>query len=50
MPVIAKQLHHLMTHGLLDHRSTGPPLTITAPGPVAVAGDGLVPTWPGLTG
>jgi AcrR family transcriptional regulator len=50
MPVIAKQLHQLMTHGLLDHRSTGPPLTITTPVPVAVAGDDLVPAWPGLPG
>lgn len=50
MPVIAKQLHQLMTHGLLDHRSTGPPLTITTPVPVAVAGDDLVPAWPALTG
>ena len=28
MPVIAKQLHRMMTHGLLDRRQTGPPLTI----------------------
>jgi len=39
-----------MTHGLLDHRSTGRPLTITPPVPAAVAADDLVPTWPGLTG
>jgi AcrR family transcriptional regulator len=29
MPVIAKQLHRLMTHGLLGRRQTGPPRTIT---------------------
>ena len=50
MPVIAKQLHQLMTHGLLDRRQTGPPLTITPPVPVAAAVDDFVPTWPGLTG
>jgi len=49
MPVIAKQLHNLMTHGLLDRRQTGPPLTITPPAPAA-ADDDFVPTWPGLTG
>ena len=31
MPVVAKQLRQLMTHGLLDRRQTGPPLTITPP-------------------
>jgi AcrR family transcriptional regulator len=51
MPMIAKQLHQLMTHGLLDGRQTGPPLTITPPVPAAAAAVGdLVPTWPGLTG
>jgi len=50
MPVIAKQLHQLMTHGLLDRRDTGPPLTITTPAPAAAAVDDFVPTWPGLTG
>jgi AcrR family transcriptional regulator len=50
MPVIAKQLHQLMTHGLLDRRQTGPPLTITPPVPAATAVDDFVPTWPGLTG
>jgi hypothetical protein len=50
MPVIAKQLHQLMTHGLLDRRQTGPPLTITPPVPAAAAVNDFVPTWPGLTG
>jgi hypothetical protein len=50
MPVIAKQLHQLMTHGLLDRRQTGPPLTVSPPVPAAAAGDDFVSTWPGLTG
>jgi AcrR family transcriptional regulator len=49
MPMIAKQLHHLMTHGLLDRRQAGPPLTITPPAPSAAVDD-FVPTWPKLTG
>ncbi len=49
MPVIAKQLHRMMTHGLLDRRQTGPPLTITAP-VAAAAVDDFVPAWPKLTG
>ncbi len=48
--MIAEQLHQLMTHGLLDRRQTGPPLTITAPVPAAAAVDDFVRTWPGLTG
>jgi AcrR family transcriptional regulator len=50
MTMIAKQLHRLMTHGLLDRRKTGPPLTITPPVPAPAAVDDFVPTWPGLTG
>jgi AcrR family transcriptional regulator len=50
MPVIAKQLHQLMTHGLLGRRQTGPPLTITAPAPASADVDDFVPAWPGLTG
>jgi AcrR family transcriptional regulator len=50
MAVIAKQLHHMMTHGLLNGRQTGPPLTITPPVPAAAAVGDFVPTWPGLTG
>jgi AcrR family transcriptional regulator len=37
MSVIAKQLHRLMTHGLLDRRQTGPSLTITPTMPAAAA-------------
>jgi hypothetical protein len=43
MPVIAKQLHQLMTHGLLDRRQTGPPLTVTPPMPATAAVDDFVP-------
>jgi hypothetical protein len=50
MPVIAEQLHQLMTHGLLVRRQSGPPLTIAAPVPAAAAADDFVRTWPGLTG
>lgn len=49
MTVIAKQLHQLMAHGLLDQQA-GPPLTIAPPMPVAVAVDNFAETWPGLTG
>lgn len=48
--MIAKQLHRLMTHGLLDRRQAGSPPTITPPVPAAAAVDDFVPTWPGLTG
>ena len=44
MAMIAKQLHRLMAHGLLDHRRSGPPLTITPPVPVVVTADDFVPT------
>jgi hypothetical protein len=52
MAVIAKQLHHMMTRGLLGCRQTGPPLTITlrAPAPAAAAIGDFVPVRPGLTG
>jgi AcrR family transcriptional regulator len=50
MPVIAKQLHHLMAHGLLDHQQNGHPLVIAPPAPVAVAVDDFPATWPGMTG
>jgi AcrR family transcriptional regulator len=43
MAVIAKQLHHMMTRGLLDGRQTGPPLTITPPAQAAAAVGDLVP-------
>jgi hypothetical protein len=50
MAVIAKQLHHMMTRGLLDDRQSGPPLTITPPVPAPAAVGDYVPMWPGLTG
>ncbi len=50
MPVIAKQLHQLMTHGLLHLPKASAPPTITPPVPVAVPVDDFVSTWPGLTG
>jgi AcrR family transcriptional regulator len=31
MPAVAKQLHRLMTHGLLDRRRNGRPLTVAPP-------------------
>jgi hypothetical protein len=36
MAAIAKQLHQLMTHGLLNHQQTALPLTIAPPMPVAL--------------
>jgi AcrR family transcriptional regulator len=50
MTVIAKQLHQLMTHGLLDQPQAGPSLTIAPPVPVAVSVDDFAEPWPGLTG
>ena len=50
MAVIAKQLHGLMAHGLLDQQENGRALSIAQPVPVAVAVDGFSHTWPGLTG
>jgi hypothetical protein len=50
MSVIAKQLHRLMTHGLLDRRQTGPPLTITPPVPAAAAVDDFVSRVAGTDG
>jgi Sec-independent protein secretion pathway component TatC len=50
MPVIAKQLHRLMAHGLLDHQQTTLSLTIAAPVPVALPVDNFADSWPGLTG
>lgn len=38
MAVIAKQLHHLMAHGLLDQHRNGHALTITPPAPANIAG------------
>jgi AcrR family transcriptional regulator len=50
MPMIAKQLHQLMTHGLLDRQQGGPSLIIAPPVPVAVPADDFADTWQGLTG
>jgi AcrR family transcriptional regulator len=50
MSVIAKQLHKLMTHGLLAPQQNGRPLTIAPPVPAAVGVDELPHVWPGLTG
>jgi AcrR family transcriptional regulator len=50
MTVIAKQLHRLMAHGLLDRRQNGAWLTITPPVAAPVTVDGFAHTWPGLTG
>jgi len=38
MAVIAKQLHRLIAHGLLDQRQAGPSLTIAPPAAAAVSG------------
>ena len=48
--VIAKQLHGLMTRGLLDQQQNGRPLTFRAPVPVTVAAEAAPHSWPGLTG
>jgi hypothetical protein len=54
MAMIAKQLHGLMAHGLLDQQENGRALTVAppvpVPVPVAVAVDGFSHTWPWLTG
>jgi AcrR family transcriptional regulator len=50
IPVIAKQLHKLMTHGLLAPQNNGRPLTIAPPVPAAVHVDEMPRLWPGLTG
>ena len=48
--LIAKQLHHMMTRGLLDSRQTRPPLTITPPAPATAAVGDFALMLPGLTG
>jgi AcrR family transcriptional regulator len=50
LPMIAKQLHQLMTRGLLDQQQAGPSLTIAPPVPVAAAVDNFADTWQGMTG
>lgn len=50
MSVIAKQLHQLMAHGLLDSPQTGPSLRVAPPVPVALPVDNYADTWQGLVG
>ena len=50
MAEIAKQLHRLMTRGLLDQQKNGRTLSLTPPVPAGVGADGLPDVWPGLTG
>ena len=50
MAVIAKQLHGLLAHGLLDQQENASALIIAPAVPVGVAVDGFSHTWPGLTG
>jgi AcrR family transcriptional regulator len=50
MAVIAKQLHRLMAHGLLDQQRNGHALTIASVVPATVAVDEFPHVWPGLTG
>ena len=50
MAVIAKQLHRLMTRGLLNQQQNGKTLSFTAPVPAAVGAEELPHVWPGLTG
>jgi hypothetical protein len=47
---IAKQLHALMAHGLLDQHRNGRPHTIAPPVPVTIAADDYPQAWPELTG
>lgn len=50
MSVIAKQLHQMMAHGLLDSQQTGPSLMIAPPVPVPLPVDNYAETWQGLVG
>jgi AcrR family transcriptional regulator len=50
MAVIAKQLHRLLTQGLLDQQQNGRALSIAPPVPAAVAVGEFPHAWPGLTG
>ena len=50
LPMIAKQLHSLMTNRLLGQQRNGRALTIAPPTPAAVGVDELPQTWAGLTG
>ena len=50
MAMIAKQLHRLMTKGLLDPQHNGRTLSFTPPVPAAVGVDEFPHAWGGLTG
>ncbi len=50
MAVIAKQLHRLLTQGLLDRQPNGRTLSFAPPVPAAVGIEELPQVWPGLTG
>jgi AcrR family transcriptional regulator len=50
MSVIAKQLHQMMAHGLLDSQRTGPSLRVAPPVSVALPVDDYAETWQGLVG
>jgi AcrR family transcriptional regulator len=50
MAVIAKQLHRLLTQGLLDPQQNGRTLTIAQPVAAVVGGGEFPDVWPGLTG
>jgi AcrR family transcriptional regulator len=50
MRMIAKQLHQLMTHGLLGQQNNGRALTIAPPMTATVVAGEFPHAWPGLTG
>lgn len=50
VPEIAKQLHRLMTQGLLDQQQNGHTLSFTPPVAAGVGADDFPHAWPGLTG
>jgi hypothetical protein len=50
MAVIAKQLHRLMTQGLLDQEQNGRTLSFTPPMPAGIDADEFPHAWSGLTG
>jgi len=50
MAAIAKQLHRLMTKGLLDQQQNGRTLNFAPPVAAGVGADEFPHAWPGLTG
>ena len=50
MPMIARQLHQLMTYGLLDHQPNGRALSIAPAVPATAPAGDVRQTWPELTG